>query len=288
MITVFAIAGLIVIGAAFVIGTIVLRRSRRNRLTEAAMDFSPTATHLIDEDGSRGSGDDSVGFLSRRSGSSFGSTRLGRTGSGRDAPGASAVLAPAPAPAPPVLVAPVPALARREMRQQGPRPTFAAATAATTYGDSAYTYYGAGRQQQWQQQQQQQQQQQHQRQQQQQQLWQRQEEGWPVPSNSSPDDISHPSPLMPAYHWGAGAQASSTPSTGAGRAPSVRAGGGGTIADGVWKTRLRERSRSVSQVPLPPPFQAPGTLGRKPQSLEDDNPGDDARRYSRILKVVNG
>ena len=270
MIATFTTAGVLLLVLVFVLGTVVLRRSRRRGLVKAALDYSPTTAHLFNSDDEAGGG----GSLSRSSDSLSSEGQSGSTRRpsvrGAYAPGPPA---PALAPAPVPVSVPVP----REMQQQGAGTGFADARYA--YG-SAPSYYDPVRQQPRQQPQQQSPPQRQVR-------WQQQEEEeeeWPLPPADlpPPGGVRHPSALIPAYHRELTAfnvPFAATANPGKPLRFSVDSG----------LNAGKRASRRTSQVPLPPPRFAPkvsNTLWRVDESPEEVSTGDEDRRYRpRVLKV---
>ena len=265
MIATFTAAGVLVIILVFVLGTVVLRRSRRRGLVKAALDYSPTTVHFVNNDDGEGGG----GSFSR-SDSSSSYEAHGRRPSVGSVSASGPALAPAPAPIP--LSVPAP----REM--QGVGTGFASARYA--YG-SAPAYYDPVRQQSRPQPQPQQQPQRQLRRQQQQ-------DEWPLPPDlPSFDTVRHPSALIPAYHrdltafdvpFAATTTTTTTTATTAAK-PSRYSGDGGLPAG--------PRVSRMSQVPLPPPARFPNALSRVDESPEDVSTvsGEDRRNRPRVLKV---
>jgi hypothetical protein len=271
MIATFTTAGVLVLVLVFVLGTVVLRRSRRRGLVNAALDYSPTTAHLFNNDDEAGGGSLSRSSDSLSSDAQGGSTRRPSV-RGAYAPGP-----PAPAPAPVSVPAP------REMQQQGAGTGFADTRYA--YG-SAPSYYDPVRQQPRQQQQQQQSPPQRQVRWQQQQ--EEEEEEWPLPPADlpPPSAVRHPSALIPAYHRELTAFNVPFAATATAGKPLRFSVDGGLNAG-------KRTSRRTSQVPLPPPPPPPrfppkisNTLWRVDESPEEVSAGDEDRRNRlRVLKV---
>ncbi|KAI0306957.1 hypothetical protein B0F90DRAFT_498003 [Multifurca ochricompacta] len=91
MIPVFTVVGIIAVIIIFTLGTFAVRKNKRNRLIKGAIDFSPTAAHLVyDDEEKRGGG--GGGFLRT-------SDKLSHSPStGAYAQPLGGALAPAPAP----------------------------------------------------------------------------------------------------------------------------------------------------------------------------------------------
>jgi hypothetical protein len=264
MIATFTAAGVLVLLFVFVLGTVVLRRSRRRGLVKAALDYSPTTVHFVNNDDGEGGG----GSFSRSSDSGSSYEAHGR----RPSVGSASAPGPAPAPAPIPLSVPGP----REM--QGVGTGFASASARYAYG-SAPAYYDPVRQQPRPQQQPQQQPQRQLRRQQQQ-------DEWPLPPDlPSFDTVRHPSALIPAYHRDLAAfnipfAATTTTTTATTAAKPSRYSTDGGLPAGPRVSRM-------SQVPLPPPARFPNALSRVDESPEDVSTvsGEDRRNRPRVLKV---
>ncbi|KAI9513168.1 hypothetical protein F5148DRAFT_1278914 [Russula earlei] len=286
MITVFSLAGLIVLALLFVLLTMVVRRSKRNRLENQAIDFSPTGAHLVDvdvdvyNDGGGGSDNDD----DKRSGSSLphgsGSGSSSRELLSDRAGGAGA--APRtlmPAPAPPILdPAPMPLRPPREMQQQATGTGFIGI--GTAYGDPSYPYYDPGRQRR-----------QHSDQQQKlppppiQRRRQQEEEWLPQPDLQS-EVVHHPASLVPAIRRDPSAmQTSNVPfATPLGNTTLPGAVGGGASE----RRGSRWRDQEYTAAPLTRPLRIPSKLGRGGESSEDvsSTNSEDSRRYPRVLKVA--
>ncbi|KAH9960522.1 hypothetical protein BC827DRAFT_1208359 [Russula dissimulans] len=176
MIAVFSIAGVVALIVVILLGTVVVRRRRRERLIKEAIDFSPTADHLIDVYNDGRSDNDEKGGTGSSLRSISGSTSRRAYG----------------VPSPSLLPPPVPVPPLRDAQQQGPGTGFAGS--GISYDNSSYAYYDTGRPQ-WQQQ----------PQQQllppppQQPSWQQRQAEW-VQQQDFQSDVRHPSVLVPARH----------------------------------------------------------------------------------------
>ncbi|KAH9994089.1 hypothetical protein BJV74DRAFT_831851 [Russula compacta] len=275
VITVVSIAGLFVLAAVFVLGTVTLRRRRHSRLAKEAMVFSPTTLHSInvDDDGSGGIGNDDENEKRRGltlPSRSDGQSRLKRSRHPGGSHPAPSVPAMAPSPMPVVVALPAP----RETQQQGPRMDL-----GRPYANSAHPYYSAGNPQwQWQQQQRQQQQQQ------QQQHWPYQEQELPLAPVPPSDAVRHPSVLMPMYHLDpAGVRASRILfATAAQNPPPLGAGSRRTSE--TWGSD--PRTYVSTRTHLPPTLEIPDTTASDDESVYSGIT-EDRRMDPRTLKVVN-
>jgi len=256
MIAVFSVAGVVALVVVILLATAVVRRRRRSLLIKEAIDFSPTAAHLVDtyDDGGRSDNDDEKG-----AGSSLGSM------SGSTSRRAHGPLSPSLVPPP------VPVPSRREAQQQGPGTGFAGS--GISYENSSYPYYDTGRPQ-WQQQPQQQllppppQRQPH---------WRQQQAEWLQQQDIQSDAIRHPSALVPAHHQVA--MQSQIPF-----ARPARTSPPPGVAGGMWGSGP-SRNEYV-QAPSPAALNIPDTLRRGGgNSGVANSPSGQDFNHPRILKV---